>query len=990
MSHVQGIQWTVDGFHRPFDVACSNIRSLTKYHYVFTLPAALLRHKATSFAHFRTTHEAKQMKKCFHFFLDFISLMVSFSEKRNPQAKGKNTLGFIEWCPSSDSKTQLDTAGWRIHVFVDRGFNEMFILENLIRQFNKDTEKLTKSRKPVPMHYTVNTLASYAAQVYSVYSGNTGNVEQLYQNVQSGCTIAPSALFAMKDIPGSIYSLDSYQNDTDEFVFPSHRFMRIDTEKISVRQFATRKLPDHVLFSLAKPEVRIQYDPVRVEFLPHRYYKEFEVDWDASTVQEFLETYKDKFNVVEEGNTRNVFQIGEVTYSKVSTTGIWMETRGMDEMHGPASTAYEKMRANQHDLDTLDHITLLAMEKDDKHAFIEEEFLTHVYNDEDTFASKPLKAVIRWFHKEYDPSLLKVYPLVHERMSVIGHRACILMDMYHHLYQVSSAHRVSYWVHVARCDAFRHQHNLHLNCAMTGDAATSKSYMFTMLEKNSINDTVSCRTYDTDKADAIDSDADHVVSVFDEAPPGFFKDPKKRGPLEALKMRLTGMKTTHRRLFTNEETGIREQIESTSSNIGCLMGATNESRSAFDKPLQTRFHFFEAEKALNTTHSVANCQHAAETMGRVQKKFLDAAVMFHKFEQGYVALVWQFVRMGRIKEPNTFAVGVITRRFLDILKRDYDVAIESRTIERIKRLSQNLAIIRAKQILYHTVTGKFAGVRFHPSQIPYAEQYMVCTEEIVIHAIGLEFDTIISRNRRRVLLKVWEMHKENEVYRQNDQGDVDSNYLCLDGTVSSISKRLLNALMEDNVHVSVCNIRTVFDEIKDQTLSCEGYKQGPDNFGDGLPGYDGVRKRWAAMEEQGGSVFLHLELFRDLRSSSTELNVYKRVVSELMHEYTDHKLIVLGMNSFDTKEPNVWDTIEFHPKNGEVEMTYGIGEVDDPYNVIGDTEDLREVLETDLDDYVVKMHSEDVGYDIEPYKPNLEDWSQRTFAYPYRGNKRKR
>ena len=78
--------------------------------------------------------------------------------------------------------------------------------------------------------------------------------------------------------------------------------------------------------------------------------------------------------------------------------------------------------------------------------------------------------------------------------------------------------------------------------------------------------------------------------------------------------------------------------------------------------------------------------------------------MFHKFEQGYVALVWQFVRMGRIKEPNTFAVGVITRRFLDILKRDYDVTIESRTIERIKRLSQNLAIIRAKQILYHTVT----------------------------------------------------------------------------------------------------------------------------------------------------------------------------------------------------------------------------------------------------------------------------------------------
>ena len=112
--------------------------------------------------------------------------------------------------------------------------------------------------------------------------------------------------------------------------------------------------------------------------------------------------------------------------------------------------------------------------------------------------------------------------------------------------------------------------------------------------------------------------------MFDEVPPGFFKDPKKKGPLEALKMKLTSMKTTHRRLHTNDETGERVQIESTSSNIGCLMGATNESRSSFDKPLQTRFHFFEAEKALNTQHSVANCQHAAKTMAKPQKEKLKA------------------------------------------------------------------------------------------------------------------------------------------------------------------------------------------------------------------------------------------------------------------------------------------------------------------------------------------------------------------------------
>ena len=166
------------------------------------------------------------------------------------------------------------------------------------------------------------------------------------------------------------------------------------------------------------------------------------------------------------------------------------------------------------------------------------------------------------------------------------------------------------------------------------------------------------------------------------------------------------MITSHRRLWTNEETGKREQIESVSSNIGCLMGATNESRTSFDAPLVTRFHFFEAEKALNTKHSVANCQHAAETMSAVQKDYLKVAVMFHKFEQAYVALVWQFVRMGRLFPPNKTAVGIVVRKFNEILVKDHGIEIQSRTIERIKRMSQNLAIVRAKQILYHTENRK--------------------------------------------------------------------------------------------------------------------------------------------------------------------------------------------------------------------------------------------------------------------------------------------
>ena len=100
--------------------------------------------------------------------------------------------------------------------------------------------------------------------------------------------------------------------------------------------------------------------------------------------------------------------------------------------------------------------------------------------------------------------------------------------------------------------------------------------------------------------------------------------------------------------------------------------------------------FFEAEKALNTTHSVSSCQHAAETMGDIQRERRKAAIMFHKFEQGYVALVWQYVRMGRIKEPDTSVVGIITKRFTDILERDHDILFPRQNMEEDPEAQQQL------------------------------------------------------------------------------------------------------------------------------------------------------------------------------------------------------------------------------------------------------------------------------------------------------------
>ena len=994
--------WQINEFSRCAAVACSNVPKDNKYHYVFQIPSSMMRPTATTFKHFRTTPEAKSFERCFHFFLEFMQEMVSSQEKKSPQMTGKNTLGFIEWCPSEISNNYIETAGWRVHVFVDRDMNELRVLESFLFKLRSEVQKLRNRNKPVPSHSTVNTMVRYGMDVFGVYTGSCDNIEALTQGLLES-PVSPSAAFSLKEMPRSIYPISDYSNDSDEFVFPSSNFLRLDTARINVNDFTKKVLPCHMMFSVAKPEIRLRQQNTcyQVEFLPHRYFhtpEGFNGVWSHEELQSFKEENNGNYLIFEEGATRNVGDIGEVTYSTKHHIGIcWMNADQLDEMEGHASQLYAAMRTNQADISTIDEILLRSIDKPDRLEFVEEEFKTKVWHDEDCFVSSPIKAIIRWLQKEYDPNLIQTYPLVHEGMSVLAHRACVVMNMYDKLYQVSSAHRAVYIIHIMRLDAFRHEMNMHLNSAFTGDAATSKSFIYELLKKNSIEGTVSERTYDTDKADAVDLDMNHMVHVFDEAPPAFFRDPKKRGPLEALKQRLTSMKTSHRRPFTDEETGVRTQITSISQNIGCLMGATNEPRSNFDGPLQTRFNWFEAEKLLNTTNTVAECQHAAETMGKVQRQKLEVAIMFHKFEQAYVALVWQYIYMGRIVAPDTTALGVVMRVFKLELQKKHGVTIHSRTEERIKRLCQNLTIVRAKQILYHTRTGKFAGVPFDISQLPEVQDLLVCTEEIVVHAIGLVFDGILARNKRRVVSKLWDIHKDNPKYRTSDGGNEDGNFIEIQGHINSISRKVANALLEDNVFVSSCNIVTIFRELQSQTLRCKKYAlvpMSPDNaFNDEYPQPEpnGRMSGFTPVETEGNKTYFHMHLFKDVRKEAQEKNIYKLAVQALMHEHTMPRKVLLGMTPFTGNEPHIWDTVDFRPKNSkQIIIQEGIGASDDIYGAIGDTVDIDDPLETDIDSRACLNYGAELGKKIVPYEPNEGDWAPTFYPYPFRSNKRKR
>ena len=120
------------------------------------------------------------------------------------------------------------------------------------------------------------------------------------------------------------------------------------------------------MFSLAKPEIRVIRDENCIEFLPHRYYRSYDVAF--CDFEEFVQSQGDRFIINEAGFTREVFNIGEVTYCKpLHTAGVWLDSQSIEDFTGEVSTAYEKMRQNQHDVSTIDHITLTAMTKENPH-----------------------------------------------------------------------------------------------------------------------------------------------------------------------------------------------------------------------------------------------------------------------------------------------------------------------------------------------------------------------------------------------------------------------------------------------------------------------------------------------------------------------------------------------------------------------------------------------------------------------------------------------
>ena len=954
--------WTISGTSRLSDVRLSSTFFLpgTSYHYVFTIPSEAMRRNATKFGHFDVNLLGRQYKLAFEFFLSFCQMSVRTPKKLTP---GDKSLAFIEWC---------DT-GWRVHLFVQREISETEVMKALLQEHAKKAEKLEVRNKPVPAVLEISTYEAYANDVYNKYTRKECMVDELYSELV-GSDCFPSGAFSLDDA--------SYRDEMQRFKFPCiERVIRVSPLELN-DWMKNKMLPDFMMYRIAKREIRLtpEGDGYRMQVLQHRDDMQPEQPDEVFTAEQIAEIDCIK---VFPGETTSCGNLGDIENTQVQYIDEpWIFHSSLEDLTGDARELYETMKQRQYSIHAIDWIKLMSLEQPEetRKQFIMDEFYTRVWDDPDCDASAPLKSLVQWAHKVYNPAMMSVYRLPHRNLSVMANRAARVMHGFEHLYQISAAHKYVYTVLLARLDAFRHEHNLHLNLIATGEAATSKSFTFELLEVNSIAGTISWRTYDTGRSDAFDGDRNNECTVFDELPRIYYNDVNNKGPIEALKSKLTSMCTKARYLFCDPEDGKRKQLTTLSQNIGVVIGGSNDPRHYFDEPLTTRFQWFDSVKTNISGRRVSDCMHAMSTMSGYHVRRGSELQHYFKFEQLFVGLAWIFHYLGVIK-INTIALDVVMLRFKAYMEQ-HGVVVPTRTQKRIKLLAKNLALVRGKEIMYHTETGEYAQTPFEPEHILTGEKYYVVTKEIAMHAIGLLFENIVSRNEYRCLRQLWTYHEASLTWGMDDRGQNDYNYVLVNTPMKELGNRLAQSISASGHFVSSCNIMTILKKLQSKTVNCGQY-----TCVDGVVGESGARTEAAAVIVDTKQVKFHYHLFKDFRDHGVEPNLYKDAMQHMAHAYCREETIMLGMNDHGVNTPHTFGLMQFEPSSEVMTFTEGIGEQEDTYGILGETSNCERKLEEDLDEYAQKQHAEDIGEDFDFYKPMDIDFGENA---PYPPRKRRR
>jgi len=793
---------------------------------------------------------------------------------------------WLEWIPSQTLKD--NAVGYRIHaVSLHKDVKFGTALNRLLYETSK-THKDSMNRKmnsrkvdplsglhPYQKWMRVSGIEMYIRTICDRYAGSqeyTSIMDRLLNPkvplYNDGNFANPNKVFniarAMDHVPDTaepaFSSLDSYTDGGNAPVtllkFPSaEHVMLLTPSQLHPKVFCSKYLPDHQHWMEVQRAIPA---------------KELEDDYDPNCETEYdIRTPADIERARVEGLTdRSAFASLSVQ-AKAKYAQDVLETEHTDEF----PTAYREFQ----------------------------EWAVHAMKtqclDPDACISDVVSKMITWRENHPEAAIVK-HTITDETLSVFANRNIALMEGFEQYYLISTAHRMMFLIHHARYDSFRRDFGLHFNCFQAGEGATSKSFLFLMMEKESIPGTIEVLTYQTGKADAVDGNRNDVTTVCHEAPPGMFrtaKNPNADSTQEAMfKEKLTSQRVTAKVFCADEATGKRSARLTKSECVGVWMGATNDPPSEVEEALKTRFFWGNFEQQQRKGRDIDDCMNGERMMSTADKALRKRIFLEAKEEQYRVMLVEKAIWCKVIKDVNMTASNILVPRLKTKMTSNSIISPGPRDWERVKIFSRLMAIVTAIERVCNLPGGAWYGKPFAEECLPDLEPYLRVTEEMVIFVLSLLSDQFRSPVEHKILNTIYNMEKRSPKFADPNSDESCHDYVKLP-KLRQLSKKINSRIPLEKGRTSTNNIENFILNMAKHSVRSHKYKPRPvmdgsttseDQFPvEDMRGKKKNIKQSCVVTHEG--VFIHVSHLMAHREDSSD-SVFQILSSET-HAHSDEK-----------------------------------------------------------------------------------------------------
>ena len=798
----------------------SHIVSDIKDYVVFHVSRKTFRQAARTFSDVRhADSDARMDETALQLFLQMVHETANLDTDKIPSgAVFPYVKVWLEWIPSNSEGQENNAVGYNIHAVsfhVDIVFGNAL---NRLLETNKSVHAESHNRKlnsrkadplsglhPYQKWQKVAGKEMYVRTICDRYDGSqnfTADMNDILHPTQG--------LFDRKNVanPRFVFNIDRALNRVSNTAAECFRtkaeYTKNDSNNVCTLAFPSSTHVIQLTPSQSHPKIFCS------KFLPdHQYWMELQKDIPPKEITD--ESYDNSC---------------ETEYDIRTSADIERDRLdGLSDRSAFASLALQSRQKYMRDVQETEHTDDFAAAY---RSF--QEWGIHAMNtqclDADACISDVVGGMISWRSNNAKTAIIK-HRVTDPSLSVFANRVIALMEGYEQYFLISTAHRMMFLIQHARYDAFRRDFGLHFNCFQAGDGATSKSFLFGVMEKMSIPGTVEVLTYQTGKADAVDGNRNDITTVCHEAPPGMFrtgKNPNADSTQEAMfKEKLTSQRVTAKVWCQDEGTGRRSARLTKSECVGVWMGATNDPPSEVEEALKTRFFWGNFEQQQRKGRDIDDCMNGERMMSAEDKKVRTRMYLEGKEEQYRVMLVEKAIWCGILKDVNMTASNILVPRLKVKMTKNSIISPGPRDWERVKIFSRSMAIVTAIERVCNLPSGKHYGEPFVVEHLPDLEPYLRVTEEMVLFVLSLLSDQFRSPVEHKILNTVWNMEKNAPKFGMPNSDEVSHDYIKLPN-LRQLSKKINSRIPLKKGRTSTHNIENFILTMGKHSVYSHKYK----------------------------------------------------------------------------------------------------------------------------------------------------------------------